>query len=686
MDMKNIYRLILTTTVIAASLAACSVEDPVAGVPEEPLKVSPVSDDAVAGELLVRFDEGVSKVLDQAGLITKSGEPAASRSGILTVDEILDLVEGYQIERVFPVDRRSEEKMREEGLHLWYVVRFSDKYPVEKVAADLARLGEVSKVEFNRTLKRANQNKAVPLTSAAIEQMAASAKPAGFNDPHLGLQWHMVNNGDLAKTKFVAGADVNVEEAWELCTGNPSIIVAVLDEGVDFSHPDLKGSMWVNEKEIWRSAEDNDGNGYAGDVYGYNFAAQSGIISTNGRYDTGHGTHVAGVIAATNDNGIGISSIAGGTPDNPGVKIMSCQIFSGALAGTVLDEVRAIKYAADNGAVVLQCSWGYISGAANPYDWQPQFSSDEQWKNSNMLEYKALDYFVHNAGSPDGVVDGGIIVFAGGNEYAPAASYPAAYPDYVSVAATAPDYTPAVYTNYGPGTSISAPGGDQDYYFEYGEGLNKGSIGCVLSTLPYNVTGTASPLAGYGYMEGTSMACPHVSGVVALGLSYAADLHRHVKAEEVKNLLYNTARPIEQYWNLDKPKQFYKFVTDLSELHLSSMNLKDYKGKMGSGQVDAHAFLQAIAGVGVDMSFPNIFVALDGQVTIAPAMYFKNGGKSFEVTISDSSVAAYAAEGSTIVFSGKKEGQTSAHIKSDTGESFDFTITVRKSAAGNGWL
>ena len=233
--MKNIYRLILTTTVIAASLAACSVEDPVAGVPEEPLKVSPVSDDAVAGELLVRFDEGVSKVLDQAGLITKSGEPAASRSGILTVDEILDLVEGYQIERVFPVDRRSEEKMREEGLHLWYVVRFSDKYPVEKVAADLARLGEVSKVEFNRTLKRANQNKAVPLTAAAIEQMAASAKPDGFNDPHLGLQWHMVNNGDLAKTKFVAGADVNVEKAWKLCTGNPSIIVAVLDEG-EISH------------------------------------------------------------------------------------------------------------------------------------------------------------------------------------------------------------------------------------------------------------------------------------------------------------------------------------------------------------------------------------------------------------------------------------------------------------------
>ena len=686
MDMKNIYRLIFTTAVIAASLTACSVEEPVTGAVKEPQKVSPVSDDAVAGELLVRFDEGVSEILDQAGLITKSGESAASRSGVLTVDEILDLVEGYQIERVFPVDMRSEEKMREEGLHLWYVVRFSDKYPVEKVAADLARLGEVSRVEFNRTLKRANQNKAVPLSADAIEQMAASAKAAKYNDPHLPLQWHMVNNGDLGNTKFVAGADVNVEKAWELCTGNPSIIVAVLDEGVDFSHPDLKANMWVNEKEIWRSSEDNDGNGYAGDVYGYNFAAQSGIISTNGRYDTGHGTHVAGVIAAANNNGIGISSIAGGTAENPGVKIMSCQIFSGALAGTVLDEVRAIKYAADNGAVILQCSWGYISGAANPYDWQPQFSSDDQWKNSNMLEYKALDYFVHNAGSPDGVVDGGIIVFAGGNEYAPAASYPAAYPDYVSVAATAPDYTPAVYTNYGPGTTICAPGGDQDYYYEYGEGLNKGSIGCVLSTLPYNVTGTASPLAGYGYMEGTSMACPHVSGVVALGLSYAANLHKHVKAEEVKELLHSTARPIEQYWNLDTPKQFYKFVTDLSEIHLSSMNLKDYRGKMGSGQVDAHAFLQAIAGVGVEMTFPNLFIALDGQVTIAPAMYFKNGGKNFEVTISDSSVAAYAVEGSKLVFFGEKEGQTSAVIKSDSGESFTFTITVRKSAASNGWL
>lgn len=686
MNMKNRFIALFSIIALAAGLSACSVEGPLsdAGL-REPQKVSPVCEDAVAGELLVRFDQSVAKILDEAGLVTRSGEDPASRSGVLTVDEVLDLVGGYQIERVFPVDRRSEDKVREEGLHLWYVVRFSDEHPVEKVAEDLAKLGEVSRVEFNRTLKRASDTKALPLTATEIRQMGTAARTAAFNDPHLGLQWHMVNNGDLGKTKFIAGADVNVAKAWDLCTGDPSIIVAVLDEGVDFSHPDLKGSMWVNEGEVWRSNEDNDGNGYAGDYHGYNFAAGSGIISTNGRYDTGHGTHVAGVIAATNNNGIGISSIAGGTPDNPGVKIMSCQIFSGALAGTVLDEVRAIKYAADNGAVILQCSWGYISGAANPYDWQPQFSNDDQWKQSNILEYKALDYFVHNAGSPDGVVDGGIVVFAAGNEYAPAASYPAAYPEFVSVAATAGDYTPAVYTNYGKGTTISAPGGDQDYYYEYGEDPNKGALGCILSTLPYNITGSAGELAGYGYMEGTSMACPHVSGVVALGLSYAAKLHRHVKAEEIKDLLHSTARPIEQYWNMNSLKYFYKFVADLSEVHLSSMNLKDYKGQMGNGQVDTYAFLKAIEGAGVEMTFPNLYIAVGGQVRIAPAMYFKSG-KTFSVTIADGNVAAYSDEGGKIVFFGEKEGQTSAVIKSDSGESFEFTITVRNNANGNGWL
>ena len=702
--MKKIFRIFALASALMFGLAACSVEGPGVVVPESD-KTPQMSEDVVSGELLVRFDSRVSEILERAG-VTKSGVNApATRSGVLSVDEVLALVDGYEIERVFPIDPRTEDKAREAGLHLWYVVRFSEDASVDQVAADLSKLGEVSRVAFNRNLKRASTQKAKPLTPELVRQLTATK--AGAQDPLYGFQWNLNNDGSLQNllddtqvTKFAAGADIRAEGAWAKCKGHPDIIVAVLDEGVDVTHPDLAASMWVNEGETFGSVDDADGNGYAGDRHGYNFVKQTGKITVNSRYDTGHGSHVAGAVAARNDNGIGIKSIAGGDGSaDSGVRIMSCQIFAGEYVGTLLDEVRAIKYAADNGAVILQCSWGYTSGAANPYDWGAQFATDEEWELYNPLEKKALDYFVTYAGSADGVIEGGIAVFAGGNESAAAAGYPGAYGKFVSVAGIAGDFTPAIYSNYGPGINISAPGGDQDYYFEYapkdanGNVIKDymGSVGCILSTIPEwhtesQIGDLDGDFYGYGYMEGTSMACPQVSGVIALGLSYALQQRKHFKAQEFIDLLYSTATevPASVY---DAEKFWYKYVIDMGDNHPNLTPLKPYKGQMGTGVANAEALLAAIDGTeAAPMTFPNVTLTVGTDRQVNPAIYFENGTSlTYNVSIADQSVAAAKVENGKVVISAKAVGQTTAVIKGGSEEQ-KFVITVRNTNSGNGWL
>ena len=692
----NIRQLVVRPLLCAALLAAACTKEPVESVlPQDPQEETAPPENA-AQVVMVKFTPAVAEIIEQTAR-TRSG--SMTRSGVLSVDEVLEAIDGYRLERVFPVDASNEARTREAGLHQWYVVRFGDEQPVETVVARFARLGEVQTAVPNRIIQHAYRNrKAKPLSDAAMQQMQArtGATRAGagyrYDDALLPYQWHLINRGDLFEGKTVVGADVQCERAWEMSEGDPSIIVAVLDEGVFLEHPDLKENLWVNEGEVYRSNKDNDGNGYKGDYYGYNFANDTGVISWDNLYDSGHATHVAGIIAARNNNGLGISSIAGGTAQHPGVKIMTCQIFSSDGSTSVLELVRGTKYATDNGAVVLQCSFGYTSGAANMYDWGGQgFHSEEEWSSpytGSPLEKEALDYFTHNAGSPNGPIDGGIAVFAAGNESAPMAGFPGAGADYVSVTATAADFTPAVYTNYGEFSNIAAPGGDQDYYYEFfgtdydGNGSPDvyGEIGCVLSTLPYTISES-----GYGYMEGTSMACPHVSGVVALGLSYAMQLRKHFTADEFRALLYETATPIDDY--MSGTKQYYRYVADVGQNQMMQRVLSNYRYKMGVGQVNAERLLKAIEGAGRPIEFPNLYVPLEGQITVIPGNYFKNGGSlTYTVSVDDASVASAAVVGTKMTVKGLREGTTKASVAASDGTVQSFVITVRKGASDKGWL
>ena len=665
--------------VAAMSLSSCVEGESPEPTPSEPQIVAPY----VEGEVIVKFTPQVADMIASV----EATRGAATRSGAVALDEVLEAIDGYQLERVFPLDERTEARTREQGLHQWYVVRFGAGCTAEQVAQRMQALGEVQAVDFNRSIKRAYRTKATPLSAERLAAAENATRATGaMNDPLLAAQWHLVNRGDQfcegEQAKSVRDADVQCEGAWKRSTGDEQVIVAVLDEGVFVDHPDLKENIWVNENEVWRSHDDNDGNGYVGDRYGYNFVKNTGVITWNDAYDSGHGSHVAGVISAVNNNGVGISSVAGGDGSGNGVKIMVCQIFSGYTGSSSLAVVRAIKYAADNGAVVLQCSWGYVSGAANMYDWgEPGFASQEEWEMGAPLEKSALDYFTHNAGSANGPIEGGVAVFAGGNESAPMAGYPGASEDYISVAATAADFTAATYTNYGPGTTVSAPGGDQDYYFDYvDDEHNYGEVGCVLSTLPYHISSS-----GYGYMEGTSMACPHVSGVVALGISYAAQLRRHLTEKELRELLISTTTPIDDYQT--GAKTYSRYVADIGPIQPMQINLNAYRGQMGAGQVNADALLAAIEGAGRELSFPNLYIDQNGTVAVVPSRYFVGGeALTYNVTIDNVAVATVATEGSKLIFKGVGEGSTTARIVASNGTTQSFTITVRRGANSNGWL
>ena len=285
------------------------------------------------------------------------------------------------------------------------------------------------------------------------------------NDPSFDRLWGMHNTGQSIGQAGTLDADIDAPEAWNVSTGNSSTVVAVIDEGIDINHPDLKNNIWRNPDEIPGDGVDNDDNGYVDDVNGYDFANDDASIydPIAGQGDE-HGTHVAGTIAATGDNGVGVAGV------NWDAQVAALK-FLGVNGGYTSDAVEALNYAVREGMPISNNSWG-----GGGYS--------QSLRDAIARADAAGHLFVAAAGN------GGVDGFGDNNDATP--NYPSNYDvsNVISVAATDNRDNLASFSNYGNTTvDLAAPGVD------------------ILSTLPGN---------RYAYYSGTSMATPHVSGVAAL--------------------------------------------------------------------------------------------------------------------------------------------------------------------------
>lgn len=450
------------------------------------------------------------------------------QTGVTPLDRVSQKVKAVSMTRVFPYAGKDEAKHKAAGLDLWYDVHYEASGMKLAQARNLLRSTEgVAYAQRIPVYKPIGGERFLEVSPAAVAKAAKAASTMPFNDPLLNDQWHYNNDGHIAGTKV--GADANVFKAWETgVTGSKDVVVAIIDGGFQVDHPDLKDNVWINTAELnGKPGVDDDGDGYVDDIYGYNFVINSSDINAHS-----HGTHVAGTVGATNNNGIGVCGVAGGSDGKGGVKMMVCQVFdSRASSSAVADFGAAIVYAADRGASIAQCSWG------------ASVAGDE---DKSVTE--AVDYFTKNGGGDK--MNGGLCIFAAGNNGEEGDYYPGCLDKVVAVGSMAPDGSVAYYSNRGKWVDVTAPGGLEDNGQQYG----------VLSTLPNST---------YGYNEGTSMACPHVSGIAALILSKYGN--KQFSNETLRTLL----------------------TTSVNDLYTQN---PEYEGLMGSGYIDAYKALQGKEG------------------------------------------------------------------------------------------
>ena len=444
-------------------------------------------------------EETISKQLRNGMLRSGSGMQFI-QVGEAGWDKVFRQAKAYEMKRMIPYNARFDARHRAAELDLWYEVKIDSTANVLEVVEELKKQQGVKIAE----------------PSYLIEGNATVSDEYPVDDTDIKKQWNLHNTG-LHTAGFpdgTRGIDINAFKAWEINSGRSNVVVAIVDGAFDLNHIDLRDNVWVNTAELnGTPGVDDDGNGYVDDIHGYNFVD---FIPTT--RPSNHGTHVAGIVGAKANNAIGIAGVAGGGLNgDDGARLMTCQILNPDGSSGSSEPAMALVYAADNGAVIAQCSWGYQIA---------------HYLNQSVLD--AIDYFIENAGRdesgnplPNTPMVGGLAVFAAGNINSEDLFYPASYEKCFSVAAVNNRGEKASYSTHGKWVSITAPGGAED-----------------AGNIPFALIHSTFPNNTYGPLAGTSMACPHVSGVAALILSeygnenYTPEMLKHRILASANDVIY----------------------------------------------------------------------------------------------------------------------------------------------------